>query len=463
MTEKTPNKYLLNMEKQFANENPILRKAAKLFQELDQIEFDLGLLEVGETTACKQSWWPTISLIGGNSTAKSRFINSYLGSDQLLSGIQTASNKFTVLVHSGQTTPVILPASALDVDPRYPFYQISRKIEQQQEGEGSRINSYLELKTYNTESIKGKLFIDAPNVMTVTMTPVISLLFKQTIEQSDLVLVFTDAFEQETPLVTELIQTIIAHQDNNKFIYLIDESASLNNSENISLWQRKLAAFGLTTGQFIVLPNQQATAQVQLARNFFELDQRLVNVGYDRTYRILDALEKNIHELEVVVMPEVRSGIEQWKERVNMTSMMVLGFIGSLAIFAEVQFGILELLIDPIIGPIILILLLLVMLPVHVLGCKLQARLIAKKLKARQDQLCLLESLAGIFEKNQTLLRMVLPISEPLGWNKKTKAKLAQLSDQTKQLVQSLTDHFSTFHDPNPPQDIDQENQTAYP
>lgn len=463
MTEKTASKYLLNLEKHFAHDNPVLLKAVKAFQELDQIEYDLGLIGMEETTACKQSWWPVISMISGNSTVRPRFINSYFGGEHLLSGIQTSSHKFTVLLHSVQANPVTLPATALDVDPRYPFYQISKKIEQREEGEGGRINSYMELKAINSERLKGKLLINVPNIMTEVATPIISLLLKHTIENSDLVLVFVDAFEQEAPLVDELIQTIIAHQDSNKFIYLIDESSTLSNGENISLWQKKLAELGLNTGQFIILPNKQSGISPQLSGYFAELEQRIANVGHDRSYRVLDALERSIHDIENIVMPEVKKGLELWKERVNITSLMALSCIAMLAVFAEIQFGILELLIDPIIGPIILAIVIAVMVPVHLLGGKLQAKLIVNKLNARQKELHLMENLADVFEKNLTVMRMLLPMTEPVGWDKKNKARLVQLSDKCKLLVQSLNDYFSTFHDPSLTEFIDTPNFKDYP
>lgn len=56
-----------------------------------------------------------------------------------------------------------------------------------------------------------------------------------------------------------------------------------------------------------------------------------------------------------------------------------------------------------------------------------------------------MENLAGIFEKNMTFNRMMLPISEPIGWNKKTKLRLTQVSNKTKELVQLLNDNFSTY------------------
>ncbi len=454
MADKTVSKYLVNLEKHFANDSPVLLNAAKVFHELDQVEYDLGLIENEETTASKYSWWPVISLIGGNSTAKSRFINSYLSMDQLLSGIQASSHKFTVLLNSNQSTPATLPGTALDVDHRYPFYQISQKIEQLQEGEGRRINSYLELKTINSDRLKGKLFIDAPNVSATSATPVMSMLTTHILENSDLVLVFCDVFETSTSLMNELIQQISLQQDTNKFIYLIDAPAATfyptKSSEIISSWQRRLADIGLNTGQFILLPNQEHSANAQNTPQFTEIDLRLANVEHDRSYRILNTLEKSIHEIENVVIPEVKSGVALWKERVNMSSLLILGAIAALAVLAELQIGIIDLLFDPIIGPIVVLVIIAVMLPLHLIMSKLQAKFIVNKLNTRQKELNLLENLGEMFESNLTFSRMLLNFSEPVGWNKKTKSRLTQLSDKTKDLVQALNDSFSTYNDRKP-------------
>ncbi len=451
MTEKTASKYLINLEKHFANDNPVLLKSAKVFHDLDQVEYDLGLIEMDETTACKNSWWPIISLIGGNSTAKSRFINSYFGAQQIPSGIQASSHKFTVLLHNSQTNTATLPGTALDVDPRYPFYQISRKIEQLQKGEGNRINSYVELKTINNDHLKGKLFIDSPNMSAVPTNPINSMITRHIVENSDLVLVFTDVFESASPMLDELVQLISIHQDSNKFVYLVDEPlATLNPSktnEIITSWQRKLSAMGLNTGQFIIVPNQQNSLNPLSKIDFSEIDQRMANVAYNRSYRVLDSLEKSISDIENVVIPEVKKGIALWKERVNISSMFVLCLIAILAIFAEINIGILEFLIDPIIGPILLAILVAIMVPIHLLISKLQSRLIISKLNERQKELHLMENLGNLFEKNLTYSRMLLPISEPAGWNKKTKARLMQLTEKTKELVQSLNDNFGSYEE----------------
>ncbi len=449
MTKKTTSKYLLNLEKHFAADNPILLKASKVFQELDQIEYDLGLIDMDQTTASKNSWWPIISLIGGNSTAKSRFINDYFSADEQFSGIQTASHKFTVLLHSNQSNPTTLPGIALDVDHRFPFYQISHKIEQQKQGEGDRINSYLELKTLNSDRLKSKLFIDAPNISAAPPNPVTSLLTKHITETSDLVFVFTDVFDSISPLVDELIESIILHQDSNKFVYLIDKPTAMThspaNGEIISSWQRKLAGLGLNTGQFIVLPSREDGVDSQRPVDFSAIDQCIANVGYDRTYRVLNSLEKNIREINDVVMPEVKAAIIRWKERAVFSSLVVLGFIATLAIFAEIQAGILELLLDPVIGSIVVVVLIVSMTPLHLMFSRIHAKSIINQLNSRQKELHLMENLAGIFEKNMTFGRMMLPISEPIGWNKKTKLRLTQVSNKTKELVQLLNDNFSIY------------------
>lgn len=453
MTEKTASKYLLNLEKYFANDNPILQKASKVFHELDQFEYDLGLIEQEETTASKNSWWPIISIIGGNSTAKSRFMNGYFGSDAQLSGIQSSSHKFTVLLHNIQQGSATLPGTALDVDHRFPFYQISRKIEQQQQGEGSRINSYLELKTIHSDRLKGRLFIDAPDIGSAPASPVSTFLTKYIIEHSDLVLIFTDTFESTSPLINELIANVAVNQDSNKFAYLIDAPASaLNPSRNndiIASWQRKLAERGLNSGQFIILPSQENSFIPQSTKtDFSAIDQYLVNVAHDRTYRVLQSLEQNIREIENVVIPEVKKGISTWKDRANMSSLLILSFIIVLSLFAEINSGIiLSTLIDPILGPISILALIAFMMPVHLVISKLHAKLIIDQLNVRQKELHLMENLANFFEKNLTFARIMLPISEPADWNKKSRARLSQLSAKTQELVQALNDTFSTYHE----------------
>jgi hypothetical protein len=338
---------------------------------------------------------------------------------------------------------VTLPGTALDVDHRYPFYQISQKIEQTQKGEGNRVNAYLELKTIHSERLKGKLFVDTPNMGVSQINPIDLLLTKHTIENSDLVLVFTDVFDTITPLVNELIQQIVLYQDSNRFVFVVEQPSVLatpaNSHDLIAAAQRKLSDFGINAGQFLTLSTQQASV------DFSEIDHRMENVAHERTYRVLSYLEKSIHDLQDVVIAEVRKDMVVWKERSNMSTLIILGFIAFLSVLIEVEIGLLEFLIDPIIGPIILLSLTVIMLPLHLTISRLQAKFILARLDKQQKQLQIIENLANCFEKNLTIGRMLLPVQEPVGWNKKTKARLSLLLDRTKELVQSLNDGFGSY------------------
>lgn len=78
MAEKNVSKHLAQLEKFFASGNPALQKAIKTFHELDQLEYDLGLLDEDETTARKAPWWPIISTAGGHTPSKNEFLERFL-------------------------------------------------------------------------------------------------------------------------------------------------------------------------------------------------------------------------------------------------------------------------------------------------------------------------------------------------------------------------------------------------
>jgi hypothetical protein len=454
MTEKTVSKHLINLEKHFALTQPVLQKASKVFHELDQIEFDLGLIDMEETTARKSSWWPIVSLIGGNSLVKGNFLSRYLGSNLQSPAVHTSTHKFTVLQHTPQTTQVTLPGTALDVDYRLPFYQISHKIEQQVKGEGSKINGYLELKTLNSDKLKGKLFIDTPAFTTAYHSPAQLLLTQHVLDISDLVFIFTDLFEAEEPVSDELIESLIAHQDANKLIYIIDRSDlgldAVKTNEAINSWQKKLAQFGLDTGEFIVLSEAESR---QDFGGLAAIEQRMANVENDRSYRVLHGLEKSIRDVDNVIMPIVQTALVQWKERANATTLIIMGFVVSVILFAEITMGFLDLLLDPLIGPLTLLGLIVVLVPIHIFISKVHAKFIIKQLNAQQQALSLTENLGALFEKSLSFWRVLLPVTEPVGSNRKTRAKLTQLIEKTKELIQSLNDGFSH---------IDEEESTFY-
>ncbi len=437
MAEKTVSKHLLNLEKQFAATDPVLQKAVKVFQELDQLEQDLDLLDNEETTARKTSWWPIVSTLGGYSPAKSEFINRYIGLD-----IPGARHKFTVLHYTPQAAAAVLPGAALDADHRLPFYRIGRVLDSVANGESARLNAYLELITVPSAAIKNKLVIDTPVLNQATETLASSRLRKYVIGISDLVLVFTDLFEADANLTAEIIADIVAQQDSNKFLFVIDHSEiSLDTQKSNDIaaaWQRRLTEFGIRTGQFVVLSHNSG--------GLAAIEQRLVNIHNNRSYRILSTLEQSIRDVDDVMFAEVEEALIIWKERSNASMLIILGFLIMLLLFAEIASGVLDVLFDPIIGPAAVAVTLLLLTPVHLMISRFHAKLIIKQLIKRQNQLNLPENLAGLFEKSLGFWRTLLPITTPVGKSKKTRKKLTALIEQTQDLVQALNDQFNHQH-----------------
>lgn len=444
MADKTISKHLVNLEKHFAQNQPVLQKAIKAFHALDQIEYDLGLLDEEESTVRKSSWWPIISLIGGTTPVKNDFLDHHLGSNLHHSGVYTAHHKFTILQYTPQASAVTLPGTALDVDHRLPFYQISNKIEQSFPGQGDKINAHLELKTLNSDKLKGKLFIDTPP-FTANSSPVQMLLMKHVLDMSDLTFVFTDVFDSEQTIINELVKELVDLQDTNRLIYVIDHSdMSLDiakSSEIISAWQQRLANLGLNTGYYVVLSDSDDSVLDGLQA----IEERLSNVENDRCYRVLSSLEKSIRDVEDIVFPEVHAALEQWKERSNASTLIVMGFLITLMLFAEITMGgiVLNSIVDPIMGPLILLVLMSFLIPLHLMVSKVHAKFIIKQLDKRQKELNIIENLSSLFQKSLTFWRILLPRTEPFGNSRKNRKKLKALIEETKELVQSLNDGFS--------------------
>jgi len=441
MAEKQVSKYLVNIEKHFSASNPILQQACKTFHELDQLEYDLGLIDENDSTVRKSSWWPIVSLIGGFSSAKSEFISRYLNTT-----LHSSHHKFTVHQHTPQTTNATLPGTALDADHRLPFYQVSHKIEQVEQGAGSKVNAFLELKTVNSDKLKGKLFIDTPVLNASDDSLVTPMLAEHILNMSDLVLVFTDLFDATPELIKNTVDEIVKQQDSNKFIYVIDHSEisldTKKTNEIIASWQRRLAELGIHTGQFIVLSDSLSSIT--------DIDQRLANIDNDRSYRVLHSLEKSIRDINDTHLPEVETFLRIWKERINMSTLIILGFFITLLLFAEITMGVVQILIDPIIGPIFLLIIIGFLIPTHLIVAKVHAKFIVNQLHERQKKLNISENLAGLFSQSLTFWRIILPINEPVGKNKKTRRRVAALIEKTKDLVQSLNDQFSHYEEEPP-------------
>lgn len=472
MTVKTKSKYLQSLETYLAGQNPALLQAVKIFQDLDQIEYDLGLIDTEDSTASKISWWPVITIIGSSTSGKAAFFNQYLKTDQALA---VGQNKLTVFQHSQNDQAITLPGTALDGDPRFPFYRISDKIERIRKGEGGRINNYLELKSSSNSRLQDKILLNTPDLTEVN-DEIPLFLTRYVLDISDLLLIFIEADPVKLDATLFNLQQLFSGDDQrnpNKIIYIVNqEPGAIDNTlaeRTMTLLKEKLADTGVSAEQFIFLTNEKAPVAAaptsnsildQIAgkqnsapqsvgnnQNLLLIEERMANVNVHRAYEILNSLEKSIREVEEMIVPEIRNGIELWKERVHFTDALIMGFFASLLVFAEINTGIiLASLVDPLVLSIALGAIILFMLPVHIMSSKAHGKLIINNLNLRSKELGLIENLSAVFEKHLNFWMMLLPKKAPVGWNKATKANLESLLQRTKDLVQSLNDGFSTSY-----------------
>jgi ABC-type hemin transport system ATPase subunit len=120
-----------------------MARAVEYFQELDDVARKLGFMAADEPYATKISWWPVVAVLGTYSAGKSTFINEFLGQQLQRTGNQAVDGKFTVICYGPDPQARQLPGMALDSDPRFPFYGISRDISTAATGENKRIEAYL--------------------------------------------------------------------------------------------------------------------------------------------------------------------------------------------------------------------------------------------------------------------------------------------------------------------------------
>ena len=162
LTSSPIEQRIRKLQNHLEQENPILLQVVKTFRLLDRVAYRTGLLDNTESFATRVPWWPLIAVLGTFSSGKSSFINSYLGVKLQQTGNQAVDDKFTVMCFTNDEVSRTLPGLALDADPRFPFYQMSQSLDSVAAGEGRRIDAYLQLKTCDSERLRGKILIDSP-------------------------------------------------------------------------------------------------------------------------------------------------------------------------------------------------------------------------------------------------------------------------------------------------------------
>jgi len=354
----TLSERLKNLETHLQEEHPDLVDVLPTYRKMDKVLYRLGLLQTSDSLATRITWWPLISVLGTFSSGKSTFINHTLAQALQRTGNQAVDDKFTVLCYSDHENSRTLPGTALNNDPRFPFFGIGAEIEKVAEGEGRRIDTYLQLKTANSDILKGRTLIDSPGFDADDQRRSTLRLTDHIIDISDLVLIFFDARHPEPGAMQDTLKHLVAkasvRADATKFVYIlnqIDTTAREDNPEEVvAAWQRALAQAGLASGRFLCVYNEQASVPIEdeaLRERYRrkrdddmgEIKRRMDEVEIERGYRVVSSLEDVARRIELDVVPAVEDAVERWRKLVLIGDALGVGLGAALAFGAVQMFG----------------------------------------------------------------------------------------------------------------------------
>lgn len=451
----TPQERYKKLKQHLFEENPVLLEVIKGYEVLDKVAHSNGFLDPEDTYTAHISWWPLISILGTFSSGKSTFINQYLGMKVQNTGNQAVDDKFTVICYGNNEEVTTLPGLALDADPRFPFYNISEEVEKVDEGEGSRVNLYLQLKTVRSEAIKGKILIDSPGFDADSQRDAILRITSHIIDMSDLVLIFFDARHPEPGAMRDtlehLVGTAMSHRDANKILYIlnqIDTTAKEDNLEDvIGSWQRALSQQGLVSGNFFAIYSEEAMVPIddeaqaeRLKRkrdeDLKEITERMDKVGIERAYRITKALEDFAKEIKDRKLPELQRALKKWAGRVIAADALLFSAIFAALLLLQFQFGFIETVAStPLSATASVVATLLMLLILHYKVRDLVRRRVYRKLEAADS------SVAAAFRRNT---RWWLPMARAgmSGWVKRAQSRLESVVSDSKMAIQRLNDQF---------------------
>jgi GTPase Era involved in 16S rRNA processing len=466
---------LHNLEQHLQQENPILLQAVSSFRKLDQVARQLGFLSPEESCATQVPWWPLVAVLGVYSSGKSTFINHYLNYDLQRTGNQAVDDKFTVICYSSDRTVRALPGLALDADARFPFYHISRALEEIGTGEGRRIEAYLQLKTCPSEHVRGKILIDSPGFDADAQRTATLRITNHIIDLSDLVLVFFDARHPEPGTMHDtldhLVSNTIHRSDSSKFLYIlnqIDTTAREDNPEDVAAsWQRALAQKGLTAGRFYRIYNPSVALPIEneALRTRFEtkrdadladIHNRMYQVEVERAYRVVAVLEQTARDIEEKIVPKLRELLDSWKRRVLRTDGVLFGVIVLGVLILTLWTGEwtaggfyhpvwANLLGHPIWRWVALGSVLVLAVYAHLTVRQHVAKRLVKRLQRELSSMQEMAFLGGItraFQKNTHFWRSIFS-SSPAGWHHRAHRTIQEVLAEANSYVQELNNAFT--------------------
>ena len=463
---------LLELESHLEQENPVLLSAVRSFRAIDRVAYRMGLLEPNQSFATQIPWWPLISILGTFSAGKSTFINYYLGQKIQRSGNQAVDDRFTVIVYSPETVAHTLPGVSLDSDPRFPFFRMSHSIEEVAGGEGSRIDAYLQLKTCNSERLRGKILIDSPGFDADAQRTAVLRITDHMIDLSDLVLVFFDARHPEPGAMRDTLKHLVAdtikRSDSGKFLYILnqlDSAAGEDNPEDVvAAWLRALGEAGLTAGRFYTIYCPEAAVQIpdEHRRKRFEkkrdedlgdIYQRMEQVEVERAYRIVAALRKSATDFSRGSVPLLQSAMRRWRRRTLLTDTALLlaslggfmtwslkagqwhGFVyeaGWLELIKSIPWG-----LHSLEGTLIALVVL-----THFGVRHLAALSLMPWLRKQVEQTNPPGNVVAAFQRNTRFWRPMI-LGRPFGWGSAGRAEIDEVLQGCESYIQTLNERFT--------------------
>ena len=340
----TPQERYQKLKEHLIEENPLLVDVIDEYKTLDDIAHTIGLLEKERTFTETISWWPLISLLGTFSAGKSTFINDLVGKKIQKTGNQAVDDKFTVICYSNKEEATELPGIALDADPRFPFYNISKEIEKVDPKE-KNINRFLQLKAVKSDAIKGKILIDSPGFDADIQRQTILQITRHIIELSDLVLIFFDARHPEPGAMRDTLEKLVAIAKNQanseKVLYIlnqIDSCAQEDNLEDVvGAWQRALSQQGIVSGEFYTIYNESVAKiedpeikqrlKKKKDEDLQEIMLKMEKVVIDRAYRIVQNLEINAKNLLQKLGP-LEERLSSYRSKIFWSDIVLLVLLG---------------------------------------------------------------------------------------------------------------------------------------
>lgn len=456
---------LKNLEAHLQQENPVLLGTVRSFRTLDRVAHGMRLLEKDQSHATRIPWWPLISVLGTFSAGKSTFINHFLDSKLQRTGNQAVDDRFTVICYSRESSDHALPGVALDADPRFPLYQISKDIDLVSEGEGERIDTYLQLKASPSERLRGRILIDSPGFDADAQRTATLRITDHIIGLSDLVLVFFDARHPEPGAMRDTLQHLVCdtinRPDAGKFLYILnqmDTTAREDNPEDVvAAWQRAIGEEGLTAGRFYTIynpdaanfiedPTKRARYEEKRDRDLTEIHRRMQKVEVERAYRIVGALDRTAKEIEERIVPFLRRAIDRWRKRTLWGDGVVFGLAliaFLLWIFRGDGVSRLQGAMDSFwLAPLLTLVFLGLVVVVHFTIRSLAAKSVAYSLAARAKKEDLSSDLTGAFARNTRFWRSIF-LRTPIGWGGAAKRRLHKVRQDADLYVQTLNDRFT--------------------